>query len=169
MKYQKGVGLVEVLVALVLLSIAVLGFTALQLRAVSASLEAGNNVQAMSLARDLSERMRANPEGMRKVFQSSATMNYTSSAGGDCTNAPCTFENLARFDFANVKQRATNMGMDIAVLNCPGYKAAFNRSCIYVSWGDTTPTNGSSATDCTNGTAYRVNAKCIIMEAYNYE
>lgn len=34
---QKGVGLVEVLVALILLSIAVLGFVALQIRAVAAS------------------------------------------------------------------------------------------------------------------------------------
>lgn len=39
--YQRGVGLIEVLVALVLLGVAVLGFTALQLRALAASHEAG--------------------------------------------------------------------------------------------------------------------------------
>ena len=46
MKRQTGVGLVEVLVALVLLSIAVLGFVALQIRAITASNEATMNVQA---------------------------------------------------------------------------------------------------------------------------
>ena len=45
---QRGVGLVEVLVALVLLGIAVLGFTALQIRAVAASADAGQNIQAMN-------------------------------------------------------------------------------------------------------------------------
>ena len=44
MKRQTGVGLVEVLVALVLLSIAVLGFVALQIRAITASNEATMNV-----------------------------------------------------------------------------------------------------------------------------
>lgn len=57
---QRGVGLVEVLVALVLLGIAVLGFTALQIRAVAASADAGQNIQAMNIARDLSERIRMN-------------------------------------------------------------------------------------------------------------
>lgn len=62
MRAQRGVGMVEVLVALLLLAIGVLGFTALQLRAVSASMEASNQVLALNLARDLTERMRANPQ-----------------------------------------------------------------------------------------------------------
>jgi len=39
-KYQAGVGLMEVLVALLLLAIGVLGYVALQLRAIDASSEA---------------------------------------------------------------------------------------------------------------------------------
>jgi len=64
MKRQTGVGLVEVLVALVLLSIAVLGFVALQIRAITASNEATMNVQATNIARDLAERMRMNRDGL---------------------------------------------------------------------------------------------------------
>ncbi|ENW26250.1 type IV pilus modification protein PilV [Acinetobacter lwoffii NCTC 5866 = CIP 64.10 = NIPH 512] len=60
---QQGVGLVEVLVALILLSIGVLGFSMLQIRAMDASLDASKRIQAMNLARDLSERMRANKSG----------------------------------------------------------------------------------------------------------
>lgn len=58
-KKNQGVGMVEVLVALTLLAIGVLGFTALQLRAVDATAEANNRIQAMNLARDLAERIRA--------------------------------------------------------------------------------------------------------------
>ena len=62
---QQGVGLVEVLVALVLLAISVLGFAALQLRAVDSSLEANKQVIALTIARDLAEKMRANPQATR--------------------------------------------------------------------------------------------------------
>ena len=62
-KQQKGVGMIEVLVALTLLAIGVLGFTALQIRAVDATVEANNRIQAMNLARDLAERIRANQYG----------------------------------------------------------------------------------------------------------
>lgn len=52
--------------ALVLLGIAVLGFTALQIRAVAASADAGQNIQAMNIViRDLSERIRMNRAGLR--------------------------------------------------------------------------------------------------------
>ena len=57
---QNGVGLIEVLVALVLLAIGVLGFSLLQLRAIDAAQEATERTMAMSLARDLAERMRIN-------------------------------------------------------------------------------------------------------------
>lgn len=59
---QIGVGLVEVLVAVLLLSVAVLGFSALQLRAISATDESLIRTQALSVVRNLAEIMRAYPE-----------------------------------------------------------------------------------------------------------
>ena len=59
-RYQQGVSLVEVLVAMVLLGVAVIGFVALQVRAVTATSESFNRSQAVSIAQDMSERMRAN-------------------------------------------------------------------------------------------------------------
>ena len=67
-KKQKGMGLVEVLIALVILAIAVLGFSILQMRAVEASIEASKRVQGMNLAKDLAERIRANQQGLSKNF-----------------------------------------------------------------------------------------------------
>ena len=158
MKRQTGVGLVEVLVALVLLSIAVLGFVALQIRAITASNEATMNVQATNIARDLAERMRMNRDGLAGYVANTDTTN--------CATAFCSPENMAKYDFRLVSSRATDLGMSMDVLNCQG--STLVRKCIYVAWEGTTATNGTSSTDCTNGAAYVPNAKCIIMEVYNY-
>lgn len=158
MKRQTGVGLVEVLVALVLLSIAVLGFVALQIRAITASNEATMNVQATNIARDLAERMRMNRDGLAGYVANTDTTN--------CATAFCSPEDMAKYDFRLVSSRATDLGMSMDVLNCQG--STLVRKCIYVAWEGTTATNGTGSSDCTNGAAYVPNAKCIIMEVYNY-
>ena len=155
---QKGVGLMEVLVALVLLSIAVLGFVALQIRAITASNEATMNVQATNIARDLAERMRMNRDGLAGYVANTDTTN--------CATAFCSPENMAKYDFRLVSSRAADLGMSMDVLNCQG--STLVRKCIYVAWEGTTATNGTGSSDCTNGAAYVPNAKCIIMEVYNY-
>ena len=158
MKRQTGVGLVEVLVALVLLSIAVLGFVALQIRAITASNEATMNVQATNIARDLAERMRMNRTGLAGYVANTDTT--------DCATAFCDPEVMAKYDFRLVSSRAADLGMNMNVLNCQG--STLVRKCIYVAWEGTTATNGTGSSDCTNGAAYVPNAKCIIMEVYNY-
>ena len=158
MKRQTGVGLVEVLVALVLLSIAVLGFVALQIRAITASNEATMNVQATNIARDLAERMRMNRDGLAGYVANTDTT--------DCATAFCRPEDMAKYDFRLVSSRATDLGMSMDVLNCQG--STLVRKCIYVAWEGTTATNGTGSSACTNGAAYVPNAKCIIMEVYNY-
>ena len=160
-KHQKGVGLVEVLTALILLSIAVLGFVALQIRAVTASNEASMNIQATNIARDLAERMRMNRAGLAAYVDNSDT--------DDCKAVFCNADKMANYDFRQVKSYATNLGMSLDILDCQGVNTNFNRKCVYVAWEGTTATNGTGSTNCTNGAAYIPNAKCIIMEVYNYD
>lgn len=165
-KNQQGVGLLEVMVALMLLAIAVLGYAAMQVRATNVSLEADNQTRAVEFARDLHERMRVNREGMSEFNNS-----YTGLAAGgtfeDCRTTNCTPANLAKFDFEQVKQNAENFAMSIAVHRCPN--ATAERHCIYVAWGDTTPTIGNGATDCTDdNNVYRTNAQCTFMESFSY-
>lgn len=169
MKNQQGVGLLEVMVALLLLAVAVLGFTALQLRAVGASIEAGNNIHAVNFARDLTERMRVNRDGLAEYkTAASTTTGYTVSTATTCEDAThCTPAQLAAYDFVQVNKKAQLAGMEMAIRQCQGMST--NRYCIYVAWDDTTPTNGSADTDCTDGTSYVAGAKCIIMESFNYE
>lgn len=158
--YQQGVGLVEVLVALILLSIVVLGFIGLQLRAIAASNEAGHNVQAMNIARDLSERIRVNRNGLLD-YKTAATVT-------DCAVNLCTTKQMAEYDYKQVSDKAINLGMQLDVLDCKG-SVALERKCIYVAWEGTTPTDGTADTDCTNGPAYLPESKCIIVEVYNYD
>ena len=59
---QVGVGLIEVLVAVLLLSVAVLGFSALQVRAIGATDESLVRTKSLTLVRNLAEVMRAYPD-----------------------------------------------------------------------------------------------------------
>ena len=173
-KTQTGVGLVEVMVALLLLAVAVLGFVALQVRAIAASEEAGQNVQAMNLARDLSERMRMNREGLLSYKASSGT---PTACDGE---QYCNPADMAQYEYAQIEERAAQQGMTINILDCQSVYTTFKRKCVYVAWGktqanDASDTSSSSdassdeSTACTNGTSYEPNAQCVIMEVYNYE
>lgn len=171
-KNQHGIGLLEVMVALMLLAVAVLGYSAMQLKATNVSLEADNQTRAVELARDLHERMRINREGMKAVFDSArdytGTTNMTT-APNACRSSACQPDALARFDFDTVKFQAQSMSMDINIHQCPKQGTTENRHCIYVAWGDTTPTIGASSTDCTDtNNVYHPNAQCVFMESFSY-
>ncbi|GGE47969.1 type IV pilus modification protein PilV [Halopseudomonas oceani] len=76
---QCGFSLIEVLVALLLVALGVLGAAALQLNALRFTQDSAYRVQAGLLATDLLERMRANP---------SRIASYAGSVAGDCVAAP---------------------------------------------------------------------------------
>lgn len=78
---QNGVGLVEVLVAVLLLSVAVLGFSALQMRAISATDESLVRTKSLTLVRNLAEVMRAYPEAYVTVSDTAFTSAASSDSG----------------------------------------------------------------------------------------
>lgn len=177
---QQGVGLVEVLVALILLSIGVLGFSMLQIRAMDASLDASKRIQAMNLARDLSERMRANKSGLSKsitvtenevdklVDAYSKAMSgkyYIASHTPRCSGtSKCSSENFAQEDANQILYRAYTSGMKIALNDCPG-SMSLNRFCVYVAWGKTLPED-SGTNACTSAGSFLSDSKCVVLEAY---
>lgn len=78
---QHGVGLVEVLVAVLLLSVAVLGFSALQVRAVSATDESLVRTKSLTLVRNLAEIMRAYPDAYVTGSDTSFTTKSATETG----------------------------------------------------------------------------------------
>ncbi|WP_201534741.1 type IV pilus modification protein PilV [Psychrobacter ciconiae] len=83
-KNERGVGLVEVLVAVLLLAVAVLGFSALQMRAVSATDESLVRTKALTLTRNLSEIMRTYPE----AYVTGSGASFTKAAASDTGAKP---------------------------------------------------------------------------------
>ncbi len=177
-KHQQGVGLMEVLVALLLLAIGVLGYTALQLRAVDASAEAMSRSQGMLILRGLAENIRANPLGQASYPQ--AVRNYTNSTTAPsepslvCFNpatTTCTPEQMATYDAYMVAKSAFEIGMSVTMADCPGVAASpTKRQCLFIAWNDTTfaVTGGNANVDNCMSSAgiYKSDATCLMMEAY---
>lgn len=163
-KSQKGVGLIEVLVALLLLGVGILGFVALQYRAVEATSEAINRVQAINIARDMAERIRVNRDAINTYKSETETADKQSAFATDCITTNCTAVDMADFDVSQVATKAATLGMTINMLTCAGNSNG--RNCIYVAWGDTSPTDGKGVGDCTDGTIYTSASTCLIMETY---
>ncbi|QDK96501.1 type IV pilus modification protein PilV [Acinetobacter tandoii] len=161
---QKGVGLIEILVALLVLAIGILGFVALQYRAVEATSESINRVQAMNIARDMAERIRANRDGFATYKTETSTAANQTNFATNCTANTCSADDLADFDVAQVTEKANALGMTMNMLSCAGNSDG--RNCLYVAWGDTSATDGTGTGDCTNGTSYNGASTCVIMETY---
>ncbi|ENX18237.1 type IV pilus modification protein PilV [Acinetobacter sp. CIP 64.2] len=161
---QRGVGLIEILVALLVLAIGVLGFVALQYRSLEASAESTSRVQAITLARDLAERIRVNRNSFDTYQTELSTASKQQTSTKKCIGSVvCTDAELADFDVAQVTTRAASFGMTMNIMNCQNTN---NRQCIYVAWGESSATNGTGTGDCTNGNAYNPTSTCVIMEAY---
>lgn len=160
---QHGVGMIEVLVALVILAIGVLGFSALQLRSVEATTEASNRTMAMNLARDLSERIRINRSGMADYITAINDKEVEVGCLGSAAayEPACDKTKMANYDANEVIEKADDKGQTIIMKKCDGSK----RTCIYVSWGKTVITK-DDVTACMDSGTYVPNAQCLVMEAF---
>lgn len=193
MNSQKGIGLIEVLVALMLLAIAVLGFTAMQMTAVKATDESLMRTRALTVLRGAAEMMRANIDGI-PAFKTAINGTATTLTNTDTSNVAitkdscmtggtpvsCTIKQLAVKDALTVKQYATDNELNVSIVTCPGTGTTTTtvasvtttlsgqeRQCFVASWGTTNATLGTETNDCADANGvYKVGAQCFIMEAY---
>ncbi|MDR2249022.1 type IV pilus modification protein PilV [Acinetobacter sp.] len=163
MEHQRGMGMMEILVALLILAIGILGFVALQYRALEASSESTSRVQAITLARDIAERIRVNRNSLAVYSQQLQDPSKQKDFVKNCFQDNCSDTDLADFDVAQVVKSASSLGLTMNMVACPKTN---NRQCIYIAWGDTSATNGTGAGDCTQDTSYNDNSTCVIMETY---
>jgi len=94
---QQGFTLLEVLIALLILSIGLLGLAALQTTGLRSNEMASMRTNSTMLAYDISDRMRANPQG---ITDGDYVINSDPVSGSvtDCTSTDCTTSQLATFD-----------------------------------------------------------------------
>lgn len=182
---QTGVGLIEVMVALLLLAVAVLGFSTMQMTAIKATDESLMRTRSLTIMRGGAETIRTNPTGIiafkaaingsadsiaidgKTISKESCVQNANTAPAAA---ASCTINQLATRDGLLMKSYATandiNMGM--VPNGCPGTSGNQERQCFVASWGDTTVELNDTATNAcanANGT-YKNGAECFIMEAY---
>lgn len=99
-KRQRGLGLIEVLIAVLVFALGILGMASMQVKAKRTSYDALQRSLATSLARDIVERMRSNPSAT-----SLAVFGAVDDIGGgtitkpkDCKANTCTPSELASYD-----------------------------------------------------------------------
>lgn len=97
---QKGVGIIEVLVAMLILAVGLLGLAGLQAQSVRFNHEAYLRTQATVLANDMIDRMRAN----RTTAVSSNSYNFSladvpTASSTACETAACSGAAIAQYDF----------------------------------------------------------------------
>lgn len=172
---QKGVGLIEVLVAALILAISVLGLIAMQLKAVRTSGDSQARVQATAIAQDLIERMTMNDielmqsaDGYGPKLSAGDSVAKPSSLSQTCQTSICTPAETVTFD---INQAAYYAGTLLPDGLLSGRVAATdsNNLQVFVAWGGTRPVVGTAADACmieAGGTlTYRPNANCVMLEA----
>lgn len=179
LSHEQGIGLVEVLVALLLLAVAVLGFSAMQMTAIKATEESVMRTRSLAIMRGGAEMMRANPNAI-EAFKSALNgkPKVTGITKDSCisidatfnTSKSCTIEQLATRDALLIKSYAEDSEITINMVpdGCPGTSGNQERQCFVASWGDTkAKLDDSDPLACAreDGT-YKNGAECFIMEAY---
>lgn len=101
-KKQHGFSMVEVLVSLLVIGVGLLGLSGLQIASVKGSNNAHARNTATNLAMELSERMRANEQGVQGGFYEN-NVTCTTNTGNQCKGTVfCTPEQSARIDVQEV-------------------------------------------------------------------
>ncbi|NNF51701.1 MAG: type IV pilus modification protein PilV [Gammaproteobacteria bacterium] len=116
---QRGTTLIETMVALLVLSIGLLGIAAMQMSGLFNNRSGYERSQAVMLAEEILERIRVNPTGAADGDYNTAVGTAETAPAGDCLGAAanCTPAELADEDVGLWKQRlnATLAGGDGAV------------------------------------------------------
>jgi len=101
-QHNAGFTLLEVLIALLVLSVGLLGLASLQTRGLATGHNAYLRSQAVLLAQDMAERIRTNSNYVlttENIDTSEYTVSYNREYGdSDCVNNNCTPTQMARFD-----------------------------------------------------------------------
>ncbi len=122
MNKQGGFTLIEVLIAVVILAVGLLGMASLSLSSLQSSQGAALRSQASSLASDLGERLRAN-----RAFAVSNGTDYLLAINAAATSKPVCADNVAGCDAAGQAQRDLFEWRTSLTNNLPGGTAVITK------------------------------------------
>lgn len=117
---QSGVTLIEVLITIVVLGVGLLWMAGMQTSAVRQNYLAYQYSQAANLARALSERMLANPIGVRDGNYAIAAGSTPASPATNCSTDECSPSELATWDLADWATALSDSASGTNVPSTPG-------------------------------------------------
>ena len=134
---QRGLTLIESMVALLVISVGLLGIAALQITAMNQNTSSLNHSQAVWIAYNMSDRIRANLPEFVNYDGIDTSTGYT----GDCESGACTTGQMLAADAADWTQLMQNLpgGRGMITSNADGL-------LITVMWDD--EGTGATGTDC---------------------
>jgi len=143
MNKKTGFTLVEVLVAIVILGVGLLGLAALQTASLKNTQTANLRVQATFLADNLIDRIKSNKEGAQAG--SYLVTEAPSMGASNCTTTACTPEDMAKMDLINWYRRAdATLGTTATEIDPATAPSAATISC------------GAGLTACPKGSLYTI-------------
>lgn len=104
---QRGISLIESLIAIVVAALGILGILGMQMRTLTDTQTSVRRSQAIRLAEDLGERMKVNPNALNNLSSYVSTFSNMPTVS-NCTNNSCTPTQQASYDIAVWKQAVKN-------------------------------------------------------------
>jgi type IV pilus assembly protein PilV len=154
-KHQQGFTLLEILIAMVVLSIGLLGLAGLQASSLKNNTSAYQRSQANILANEMLDRIRANRTGLVEGKYDDLMSGSTSDPG--CISTGCTVAEMTQYDAYIWKtQLADTLPSGQGTVVGSGEDSVFT---ITVMWDD--ERSGVTGTDCSGNTS--VDLTCFVL------
>jgi type IV pilus assembly protein PilV len=138
-KIQRGVTLIEAMIALLVISVGLLGIASLQITAMSQNTSALNHNKAVWIAYTMSDRIRAN----LPAFAAYDGIDTNNTYIGDCETAPCNNAAMVTADAADWQNMLTDLPGGRGIIR---FNAANDGLLVDVMWDD--EGSGATGTNC---------------------
>jgi len=135
---QRGVTLLESLIAIIVAALGILGVLGVQMRTLTDTQTAVRRAQAVRLIEDLQERMRVNPNSLTMISSYVSGWGSPPGMGTNCRSVACTPAQLVAFDVSEWKtavQRNLPLGQ-ASIFLAPSDTVAADRRLlgVMISW-----------------------------------
>ena len=150
-KWQQGVTLIESMIALLVISVGLLGIAALQISAVSANSSAYWHSQAVLYAHNMADRIRANPVAVNDYIG----INTSSGYNQNCKTSACSTEQMRLADATDWATQVATLPSGLGIIR----ETQAGQLDIVVLWDD--EGTGAAGTAC--GTNPNVDLTCYTI------
>lgn len=146
---HSGFSIVEVMVAMTILTVGLLGLAGLQARAMTSEIESYARGQAILLVEDMSDRILSNPNAAKLgAFEGTDTYGaaLVTCSGGGAAQELCEWGNAIKGNA--VKQGSTSIGTLNTPVGCVTWDATTLTYQVSVAWASGQSASGALPNDC---------------------